>query len=214
MTQYLDSHFTINANTRAVQSTWHELVVQAARTEQIFRERGDSREADQVRIYATMFSQFAAMHLKRIVEANGNGGSNGHHTDSTVVTELPSLGLAASEDSTVDGPEPADKTGPCVDCNRGEVVSPDASPAAAVPSNDVEGRIQTMIAQLEDLMVKHRDHQPYEVALKILNRGRTILRSGTDDRGRPLTRERKEDLAERQLRAAFNAAHEAKEMTI
>lgn len=209
MTQYLDSHFTINANTRAVQSTWHELVVQAARTEQIFRERGDSREADQVRIYATMFCQFAAMHLKRIVEANGNGGSNGHHTDSASASTQ-----ATAEAPVETSPATADERVTCVDCNRGEVVSPDASPVVAVPSNDVEGRIQTMIAQLEDLMVKHRDHQPYEVALKILNRGRSILRSGTDDRGRPLTRERKEELAERQLRAAFNAAHEAKEMTI
>lgn len=196
MTQYLDSRFTTNPRTRAVQACWHDVVTAVVRAERVFREIGDTREADQVSAYGNLGAQYALRHLDRIANSNGNG----HHTDSTPATEQ--------------GPVTANETVTCVDCNRGEVVPPDASPVVAVPSNDVEGRIQTMIAQLEDLMVKHRDHQPYEVALKILNRGRTILRSGTDDRGRPLTRERKEELAERQLRAAFNAAGEAKAMEI
>lgn len=182
---YLDSRYTLHTNTRLVQQEWHELVIATARVERIFRDRGDTREADQVRIYANLFGQYAERHLNRI--ANGNG----HTKDSPPETEQ---GLAT-----------ADETVACTDggSHADGCVPPFATePVAAAEPGNLEDRIQTLIAQMEDAMVKHPDHQGYEVAIKMLHRGRTLAREG------------KAELAERQLRAAFNAAHEAKEQSL
>jgi len=194
MTSYLDSAYTTNPNTRFVQADWNELIHAAARTERAFRERGDAREADQIAIYRNLFVHSAQRHLDRIVSSNGNGHTNGHTKDSTVVTELPGLGLAASEDSTVNGQTPADEKGVLQDSGRGDALPPEP-PTVAVPS--IEDRIQTLIAQMEHAMTQHPDHQGYEVALKMLHRGRTLAREG------------KLELAERQFRAASNAADKA-----
>jgi hypothetical protein len=70
----------------------------------------------------------------------------------------------------------------------------------AVPSNDLEGAIQLEIDNLGDMMARRPDHQPYEVALKMLHRGRSLYREG------------KHELAARQLRAARNTLTGAKEM--
>jgi hypothetical protein len=181
---YLDSRYTLNTNTRLVQQEWHELVIATARAERIFRDRGDTREADQVRIYANLFSQYAFRHLDRI--ANGNG----HTKDSTPETEQ--------------GPTTADENVVCTDggSHADGCVTPFSTEPVAAAEPGIEDRIQTLIAQMEDAMVKHPDNQGYEVAIKFLHRARSLAREG------------KFELAERQLRAAENAAGEAKEMGV
>lgn len=179
----LESRFTTSAATRSCQGVWHDLLVEFAKAERIFRGNDHTREADQLVAYMNTLNQHGVRHLERLLGANG--GSNGHHTDSTPATEQ--------------GPALANETCACVDGGSHEEAS--ASPCAqvpvavAVPSNDVEGKIELLIDQLGDLMAENRDHQPYEVALKMCHRGRTLAREG------------KFVLAVRQLRAATNAAH-------
>lgn len=180
----LESRFTLSATTRNCQSVWHDLLVEFAKAERIFRGNYHTREADQLVAYMNTLNQHGVRHLERLLGANGG---NGHNKDSTPATEQ--------------GQAPAFETGACVDGDSHEAtcVPPCAAPVTvAVPGNDdrdVEGKIQLLIDQLGDLMAKQPDHQPYEVALKICHRGRTLAREG------------KFVLAVRQLRAATNAAH-------
>jgi hypothetical protein len=182
MKSYLSSDYTCSARTRSVQGDWHEIITGIIRVARVFEENGDTREAAQLYAYHNTLNQHAARHLERVAI-----GQNGHSKGSTPETEQ--------------GQAPAFEIGAFEDCSHGEADSPVESPVAAVPS-DVESRIQTAIAVLDDLMGKHPDNQGYEVALKMLHRGRSLAREG------------KFELAERQLRAAFNAAHEAKEQSL
>jgi hypothetical protein len=210
---YLDSRFSSNPKTRFVQADWSELILATSRTERAFRERGDHREADQVAIYCRVFAQYAKRHLDRIANGNGvrdgvrdgvrakvNGSVHPEDKDSTHARER-----AHSGDVRLDSSALANETCACKgggsyeDDNAGRADRLAlGTVAAAVPSNaptnitDVEGALQLEIDNLGELMAKHRDHQPYEVALKMLHRGRSLAREG------------KKHLAERQLRAARN----------
>lgn len=197
MKSYLSSDYTHSARTRSVQGDWHEIITGVIRVARVFEENGDTREAAQLYAYHNTLNQHASRHLERVAN-----GQNGHTKDSTIGTEFPGFS-AASEDPIVNGQAPADEIGACaVGGSHAADVPPCVPEPVAAAEPGIEVRIQTAIAVLDDLMGKHPDVQKYEVALKMLQRGRSLAREG------------KFELAERQLRAAENAAGEAKEMGV
>ena len=195
----LETRFTLSATTRACQAVWHDLLVEFAKAERTFRCNGHAREADQLMAYTNTINQHGVRHLERLLGASGNG----HYKDSQDTAD----GLMPAG-RPKNSPALADETCACTDGDGHEVgASPDAPTpvTVAVPSNNLEGAIQLEIDNLGDMMARrpdhHRpDHQPYEVALKMLHRGRSLYREG------------KHELAARQLRAARNTLTGAKEM--
>ena len=187
----LETRFTLSATTRACQAVWHDLLVEFAKAERTFRCNGHAREADQLMAYTNTINQHGVRHLERLLGANGNA----HNKDSRATEDI-----YPSVDSVVGhSPALADETCALPTAVTVSPVTPDDAPVTAEPG-DLESRIQTAIAQVDDLMGKHPDVQVYEVALKMLCRGRSLCREG------------KHDLAGRQLRAARNTLTGAKEM--
>lgn len=194
---YLDSKYTRSERARAVQASWHDVLSELNSVARRFETLGDTREAMQLAAYRQTFESHALRHLERVLSENGHTKDS----TSTVGTELPPW-VAASEDPIVCGSQqaPLDEKG-ASDRGGGECLPPDA-PTAAEPTSSIEDHIQLMIAQLDELMPKHPNHQPYEVALKMLHRSRS------------LARESKTDLARRQLRAAINCIEGGKEIDL
>jgi hypothetical protein len=181
---------------RLTQAAWHDVIVELSKAERLFRENGHTREADQAGAYVGTMTQHAVRHLDRIA------GSNGHHKDSTVVTELPALSVAL-EDSTVNGQAPTDMTGAS---EGGGSEEPEHFPgasddAAAAPSSGVVLRQSLTLAEQCELrmvqvsaLMKTGTTQQLEVALKFFGVAR-----GLALKNHP-TAQRRYDAAEQVLR--------------
>jgi len=175
----LSSKYAADARTRWVQAAHHDVAVEMARVERLFRCHDMTREAEQVRALCAVVKQNAVAHCERLL-ANGHSQPPPPTEDSAPVSE---------------------STGsPVIDSHRVCAGMAGEQPTSDVVQIPFEVVIQRRIAEVMELP----ESQAAEVSMKFLRRAQTMWESGVDDKGRLMPSTRRHELAMRLLIASAN----------